>query len=311
MSTEFISIGESVHASIPTHAKAMKALADKGIDAYSVPSEDLDHVINLIETQEQDGETYIAVNLDALGDDDPQISVDHMTEYVKLVRKHGGGVPVCIDSSDDNVLVTGLKEWYNTDQPVKKPLINSVKVYSMNNLLPLKKESDYAFIGLLISEHGGQHSIDELYSLAKEIFDEAVGKYGFAPDDIIFDSTVFPLAIDMPMNLGEPSYTYKTFQTMKKIKSDPKMKGVHFSGGITNCARDLPARKIGVMRAFVHKAMEYGLDAGIVNPKHNLTGGNVDPELLKLVDAFGNIDGSMDKLNDAMMLMADFCKKCR
>jgi cobalamin-dependent methionine synthase I len=289
----------------------MKALADKGIDAYSAPSDDLDHVIKLIKTQTQDGATYIAVNLDALGEDDPQIAVDHMLEYVKLVRQHADGVPVCIDSSDDNVLIAGLKEWYNTDDSVKKPLINSIKVYSMNNLLPLKKDYDYAFIGLLMSEQGGQHSIDELYSLAKEIFDEAVDKYAFAPDDIIFDSTVFPLAIDMPMTPGEPSYTYKTFQTMKKIKDDPKMQGVHFSGGITNCARDLPARKIGVMRAFVHKAMEYGLDAGIVNPKHNLQGGNADPVLLELVNAFAQIDGSMDKLNDAMMLMADFCKSCR
>ncbi|MCK5172933.1 MAG: dihydropteroate synthase, partial [Planctomycetes bacterium] len=263
MSKEFISIAESVHASIPTHAKAMKALADKGIEAYSASSEDLDHVIDLIETQVQDGATYIAVNLDALGEDDPQIAVDHMIEYVKLVRKHGNGVPVCIDSSDDNVLIAGLKQWYNTDQTVKKPLINSVKVYSMNNLFPLKKDYDYAFVGLLMSEQGGQHSIDELYSLAKEIFDEAVNKYGFDPDDIIYDSTVFPLAIDLPMTPGEPSYTHKTFQTMKKIKDDPKMQGVHFSGGITNCARDLPARKIGVMRAYVHKAMEYGLDAGI------------------------------------------------
>ncbi len=289
----------------------MKALADKGIDAYAAPSDDLDHVISLIETQAQDGATYIAVNLDALGEDDPQISVEHMIEYVKLVREYSDGVPVCIDSSDDNVLIAGLKEWYNTDHPVKKPLINSVKVYSMNNLFTLKNDYDYAFIGLLISEQGGQHSIDELYSMAKEIFDEAVDKYGFAPDDIIFDSTVFPLAIDMPMTPGESSYTHKTFQTMKKIKSDPKMKGVHFSGGITNCARDLPARKIGVMRAFVHKAMEYGLDTGIVNPKHNLSGGNADPELLKLVDAFAQMDGSMEKTNDAMMQMADFCKNCR
>lgn len=289
----------------------MKALADKGIEAYSTDSEDLDHIINLIKAQAQDGATYIAVNLDALGEDDPQISVTHMVEYVKLVRKHGNGVPVCVDSSDDNVLIAGLKEWYNTDKAVKKPLINSVKVYSMDTMFPLKKDYDYAFVGLLMSEQGGQHSVDELYSLAEQIFDEAVGKYGFAADDIIYDSTVFPLAIDMPMMPGAPSYTYKTFQTMKKIKSDAKMQGVHFSGGITNSARDLPARKIGVMRAFVHKAMEYGLDAGIVNPKHDLSGKTADPELLKLVDAYGQMDGSPDKMNDAMMLMADFCKSCR
>ncbi len=36
-------------------------------------------------------------------------------------------------------------------------------------------------------------------NMAKKIFDAATGKYGFLPDDIFFDTTVFPLAIDMPM----------------------------------------------------------------------------------------------------------------
>ena len=52
------------------------------------------------------------------GESDPTLSAKIMVEYVKLVRKWGAGVPVCIDSSDDNVLIAGLKEWYDTDLPV-------------------------------------------------------------------------------------------------------------------------------------------------------------------------------------------------
>ena len=311
MSKNFISIGESVHASIPKHAPAMKKLAQMGSDAYSVPSQELDYIKNLIVSQVDDGADYIAVNLDAFGEDNPQVAVDLMVEYVKLVRDCSKGVPVCIDSSDDEVLIAGLKEWYNTDQPVNKPLINSIKLHTADNMLPLKKDYDYAFVGLLMSEQGGKHSVDELYSLAKQLFVKAVGQHGFKPEEIIFDSTVFPLAIDMPMSPGESGYTYKTFEAIKKIKSDPEMQGVHFSGGITNCARDLPARKIGIMRAFVHKAAEYGLDAGIVNPKHDLSGGQTDPELLKLITAYAQMDGSMEKMNDAMMLMASFCQSSR
>ena len=311
MSKEFISIAESIHASIPKHASVMKELGQLGNNAYTNPSEQLDYVINLIESQAEDGASYLAVNLDAFGEDDPQTAVNMMVEYVKLVRKYGKSVPVCVDSSDDNVLIAGLKEWYNTTESVKKPLINSVKAHTMDAMLPLKKDYDYCFIGLLMSEQGGSHSVDELYSLAKQMFNEAVGKYKFSPDDIIFDSTVFPLAIDMPMMPGEQSYTYKTFETMKKIKSDPGMQGVHFSGGITNSARDLPARKIGIMRAYVHKAMEYGLDAGIVNVKHRLYEKQADPELLKLVEAYAKMDGSADKMNEAMMLMGQFCQTSR
>ena len=89
------------------------------------------------------------------------------------------------------------------------------------------------------------------------------------------------------------------------------MQGVHFSGGITNCARDLPARKIGIMRAYVRKAMEYGLDAAIVNTIHKYGQVEPDPDLVKLVDAFAKMDGSAEPMNEAMMLMSEFCRQTR
>ena len=124
MKNLLISIGEAVHASIPKTGKIMKELAELGGDAYSKPSEPLNYIRALIESQADDGADYIAVNLDAYGESDPQVTIDMMVEYVKLVRQYGGGVPICIDSSDDNVLIAGLKEWYNSDKSVKQPLIN-------------------------------------------------------------------------------------------------------------------------------------------------------------------------------------------
>lgn len=313
MSHPFISIGESIHASIPKTGQVMRELAGLGPDAYETDSPQLEYIKALIYSQAADGADYIAVNLDAFGETDPTITVDIMKQYVKLVRKFGDGVPICIDSSNDDVLITGLKEWYDTDEPVKPPMLNSLKTYTMDNILPLKKHFDFVFIGLLISEDkptgpGGSYSTDELYELVKQIFDEATGKYGFKPQEIFFDSTVFPLAIDMPMQPGVPGYTYRAFETIKKIKSDPKMKGVHCSLGVSNCARDLPGRKIGVMRAYVHTAMKYGCDAGIVNPRHKLYSGDPAPELMELVGAYAAMDGSMEKCNDAMTLMSNFCR---
>jgi len=316
MKRALISIGESIHASIPKTGKVMKQLAELGPDAYSAPSEPLNYIKGLIESQAADGADYIAVNLDAFGESNPQLAIDMMLEYVRMVRKWGSGVPICIDSSNNEVLTAGLKQWYNTDKTVKQPLINSVKVYTMDEILPLKRHYDYAFVGLLVSEEaptgpGGSHSADQLYSLARRIFDMAVGQYGFKPVEIFFDSTVFPLAIDMPMESGVPGYTYRAFETIKKIKSDPKMKGVHCSLGISNCARDLPGRKIGLCRAYIAKAMEYGLDAAIVNVAHHYGEAVPDPDLVKLVDAYAKMDGSAEKMNEAMMLMGKFCQESR
>jgi cobalamin-dependent methionine synthase I len=305
----------------------MKQLSELGHGAYSLPSGPLNYIKALIESQVSDGADYIAVNLDVFGEDNPQIAVDMMIEYARLVQKWGNGVPICVDSSSTDVLIAGLKEWYGTaprnskienrqSTISKPPLINSVKVYTMDKILPLKKDFNFAFVGLLVSEEapsgpGGSHSVEQLYTLAKRIFERAVGEYGFKPGEIFFDSTVFPLAIDMPMEPNVAGYTYRTFETIKKIKSDPAIKGVHCSLGISNCVRDLPGRKIGVCRAYLAKAMEYGLDAAIVNVAHHYGQVQPDSELMELVDAYAKMDGSAEKMNIAMQLMGKFCREIR
>jgi 5-methyltetrahydrofolate corrinoid/iron sulfur protein methyltransferase len=316
MKKPLITIGESIHASIPKTGTIMKQLAELGPNAYSMTSEPLNYIKGLIESQAADGADYMAVNLDAFGEDEPQLCVDMMVEYVRMVRKWGNGVAICIDSSNNDVLIAGLKEWYNAGGQVKQPLINSVKVYTMEDILPLKKDFDFAFIGLLVGEGtptglGGSHSVDKLYSLAEQIFARAVGEYGFTPGEIFFDSTVFPLAIDMPMEPNVPGYTYRAFETIKKIKGEVQMKGVHCSLGVSNCVRELPGRRIGVCRAYVAKAAEYGLDAAIVNVAHHYGHVEPDPGLMELVDAYAKMDGSAESMNRAMELMGKFCRENR
>jgi len=316
MKNPAIFMGESLHASIPRTGKVMKELAKLGQDAYTKPSALLNYMKTLIESQVEDEADYIAVNVDAFGEEDPQIAVQMMTEYVKLVRKWGKAVPVCIDSSDDNVLKAGLVEWYNTEEPVKQPIINSIKIYTADEMMPLKKDYDFSFIGLLVSETppsgpGGSHSIQELFGMASELYNKAVSRYGFKPEEIFFDSTVFPLAIDMPMEPDVPGYTYRAFETIKRIKSDPKMKKCHCSLGVSNAVRELPGRRIGVCRAYLAKAMEYGLDAAIVNVGHHYGRIEPDPGLMEMVDAFAKMDGSNERLNQSMRKMSEFCQRNR
>ena len=316
MKNALISIGESIHASIPRVGAVMKQLEDLGDPGYTQPSEALHYVQALIESQADDGADYIAVNVDAFGEDDPAKAVRMMQRYVRLVRQWGRGVPVCIDSGRDDALIAGLKEWYHTDQAVKPPLINSIKTYTLDKILPLKKDHDFSVIALLVSEEaptgpGNSYSIDQLMGLAHTMFDAAVGRHGFRPDQIFFDSTVFPLAIDMPMEPNVPGYTYRAFETIKRIRATPKFKGVHFSLGISNSVRDLPGRKIGVCRAYVAKAMEYGLDAGIVNVSHHYGTVPPPPELMDLVDAYARMDGSPERMGLAMERMAQFCQQTR
>ena len=316
MKNALISIGEAVHASIPKTGRVMKDMMGMGESAFTQESGPLKYMRALIEDQAAESADYIAVNVDAFGEIDPQLAVDQMVEYVKLVRQWGHGVPICIDSSDNQVLIAGLKAWYDTDSPVKPPLVNAIKIHTSDTMMALKKAYDFAFVGLLVSEDqptgpGGSHSVAELVSLAEQLFDKAVGQYGFKPQEIFFDSTVFPLAIDIPALPDVLGYTYRAFETIRRIKSTPRMKDVHFSLGISNCCRDLPGRKIGICRAYVAKAMTYGLDAGIVNVHHHFGQTPADPSLLELVTAYAEMDGAPEKTDRAITLMGDFCRDNR
>ena len=316
MKNALIAIGESIHASIPKVGAAMKQLEALGDEGYTQPSPALDYVKALVESQANDGADYIAVNVDAFGEDAAANASRMMRKYVQLVRRWGKGVPVCVDSSNNDTLIAGLKEWYDTERPVRPPLINSIKTYTLHTILPWKKDYDFSVVALLVSEEtptgpGGSYSVDQLMALAHTMFDAAVSQYGYRQDQIFFDSTVFPLAIDMPMEPNVPGYTYRAFETIRRIRATPKFKGVHCSLGISNSVRDLPGRKVGVCRAYVAKAMEYGLDAGIVNVNHHYGTVEPAPELVELVEAYAKMDGSPEKTNRAMELMVQFCQQTR
>ena len=62
---------------------------------------------------------------------------------------------------------------------------------------------------------------------------------------------------------------------------------------VSICCIAMP-RSIGVCRAYVAKAMEYGLDAGVVNVAHRYGFSDAAPALLDFVDAFAKIDGSAE-----------------
>ncbi len=312
-----IQIGENIHASIPKMASAMKELIGRGPGALERPSGALDYVLAQVKAQVRHGADYLDVNVDAFGDSDLEFRKTLMRDYVRLIRRYGEGVPVSVDSGSSAVLRAGLEAWYEeAAAAVAVPLLNSLKTYTMDELLPLRQRYPFKFIGLLVDakstgSEGSYYSVDELHALAKEIFAAAVGKHGFKPADIFFDSTVFPLAIDMPMTADTPGYTYRTFETVRRIKNDPGLKGVHLSLGITNAVRDLPGRRTGVCRAYLAKARRYGLDAAIVNVLHDYGKRQPAADLMEFVEAFARQDGSAEASQSVIAAMMTFCKANR
>ncbi|MDH3982259.1 MAG: methylenetetrahydrofolate reductase C-terminal domain-containing protein, partial [Kiritimatiellaceae bacterium] len=74
MKNAIINIGEDIHASIPKHGAVMCELHALGEGAYENDSPQLEYVRALIENQAAEGADYIAVNVDAFGESDPELA---------------------------------------------------------------------------------------------------------------------------------------------------------------------------------------------------------------------------------------------
>ena len=131
-----------------------------------------------------------------------------MRDYVRLVRRHSGGVPVSVDSSSPQVLRAGLEAWYQGAEGLPAvPLLNSVKTYTLDELLPLRGRFPFKFIGLLVDikstgSEGSYYSVEELLALARTIFRGAVGRYGFKPGMFPEAERVSDQVMSLPLGGG-------------------------------------------------------------------------------------------------------------
>ena len=299
----FISIGDLINSLVPKIAGVMKQLHESGPDAYLKPSGLLNYVIAMIKSQAMSKPDYIAVSLDAFSKDNREQAVDMIIEYVSLVKKHGLNIPICIDCSDNKVLIEGLKKWYETNSQITPPLLSSVTPDKLDGILAMRKDYDFR-IGILLKNY---NQPEQLYSSAKEIYEKAVKDYGFNPEDIFFEMEVCALASESQKSDDDPGCMYVTFEAAKKISHDKQMSGVHCIMRPFMACNKLK-RTIGITRAYLNKALEYGFDAAFVNVAAQYGLVEPDPELLKFVEAFIEMDGSVEKKENAASQIEGFIK---
>jgi len=312
---DFLQIAENLSAHLPKAYAAMRQLSELGSDALERPSPALSYLISLIEAQAAHRADYILVNVDSLAEDDTKLAVELIGDYVQLVKKHGRNVPVCVDGRNERVLIAGLELWYRNsgDQP-GMPLLRSVTDLTADNILPLREKHPFkVVISLMDSARSNSKdacSADKLFDKAKRIFDKATDKYGFVPDDLFFEVPVCSLMNDIP-STPAPGAACRSFETIRKIMTASGMKGVHTLFDIASCAKALPGRRIGVCRAWLDKAREFGLDAAVVNVLHQYGLKPSAPDLLDLADALARQDGSQQAYQHAQKLLDDFCRANR
>ena len=309
----FISIGELIHSSVPKTGKIMQLLHESGEEAFTCASRPLEFVKAMIESQAASGADYIAVNLDALAKNNPAQAANIITQYVPMVQKWGGSVPICIDSDNNEVLIEGLKKWYEGTGKVRPPLLSTLKPDTMDGILAMRKNYEFSIAVLLndFARSDRDESTDReenLYVSAQQIFKKAVKDYNFKPEQVFFELEVCPLVSDLQHDDSMPGKTHVVFETAKRIISEKKTAGAHCIMRPAIVAKKLK-RSIGITRAYVSKAFDYGFDSAFLNVTLRYGKVEPDPELLKLVDGFAKMDGSAERKETATAQIKKFVKE--
>ena len=305
-----ISIGDMLDASNPITCTAMKQFNDSPGETKGQNGA-LRFLKALILTQAAEGASYIAVNIDALAQDDPGTAAELIRPYVRLVRQLGKGVPVCIDSRHEEALMAGLKEWYDIEGQMTPPLVGPIEISSGDKILALKKQYEFGVIcthsNNVASESENRTCIDNTFDMARQFFNKAVKEYHFRPEQVFFDTGAAALMSDVPDSAGIANHTYQAFRLTQAIKRNPAMKKSHCLLRISHATHGIPSRKVGVARAYVARAMDYGMDAAFVDVTRHYGQSPADPALLKLIDAYAEVDGSAQKSETARELMTKLC----
>ena len=306
-----LTVGDAINAFNPMTRQALQRLNASDSQALTQDSGALRFLKALIQSQADARADYIGLTLDAL-DSDIERLTQTVNVYVSMVRSWGRSIPVSIESAHTEVLIGGLKSWYETDRPVKAPMIRATQPEDIGPLLTLKAEYDFNLtLGISTEEidqaRSSANGSAQLLERARTLFEQAVRQGGFKASQIVFDLIVRPLAADHP-DANTPGYTHMLFETIKRIKEDRTMKSVRTSVTVELSAVKLPGRSIGVCRAYVALAMEYGLSACVADAQRHYGHLLADPHLVSLVDAYATMDGAPDKAQKAQKLMDAFCK---
>lgn len=146
-----------------------------------------------------------------------------------------------------------------------RPLINSINLEdggrTAHEVLALAKKHGAAVVGLTIDESGMAMTAARKLEVARRLRDMAVEEHGLRPSDLFVDALTFTLGS------GDPKLADSAHETIEGIRLiKERVPGVFTSLGVSNVSFGLPktARKY-LNSVFLHRAVEAGLDAAIVD----------------------------------------------
>ena len=180
------------------------------------------------------------------------VSVNEVEMLPKAIKKvmEVTDRPICIDSANPKAIKAAI------DVYPYKALINSVngKEESMEEILPLVKESGCAVVCLTMDEQGIKNDVDSRLNIVRKIIKRAEA-IGIKREDLVFDCLVMTASTDT-------SSGRITLETMRRVVEEF---GVSTTLGASNISFGMPNRELLNIH-FLTMGIINGLTAPITDP---------------------------------------------
>lgn len=264
--SNFVNIGERTN--VTGSAKFLKLIKE---DKY-------DEALEVALDQVRGGAQVIDVNMDEGMLD----SKEAMVKYLNLMAAEPeiSRIPVMIDSSKWEVIEAGLKCLQG------KGIVNSISLKAGEEEFikqaRLVKRYGAATVVMAFDELGQADTYERRISICQRAYDILVNQVQFAPEDIIFDPNIFPVATGIDEHRN---YAIDFFRATKWIRQN--LKGAHVSGGVSNVSFSFRGNQLvreAMHSAFLYHAIKNGMDMGIVNPTMLEVYDEIPKELLERVE---------------------------
>ncbi|PKM50305.1 MAG: methionine synthase [Firmicutes bacterium HGW-Firmicutes-7] len=254
-----------------------------------------EEALSIAKNQVENGAQIIDLNFDdGLLDGNEEMDI-----FLKLIGSEPeiSKVPVMIDSSKWDVIVTGLKAIQG------KAIVNSISM--KNGEEEFLKQAMYiksfgaAVVVMAFDEQGQADSYERKVEVAHRAYNLLINEIQFPPEDIIFDVNVLAIATGIKEH---NNYGVDFIRAVKWIKEN--LPYAKTSGGLSNLSFSFRGNNVireAIHSVFLYHAIKDGLDMAILNPGMIQIYDDINSELLSLVEAV-----VLNKSEDATDLLLEY-----
>ena len=262
-----------------------------------IKEEQFDDALAIARHQVEGGAQIIDINMD----DGLIDGKEAMVRFLNLIAAEPDicRVPIMIDSSKWEIIEAGLQVVQG------KCVVNSISLKEGEEKFIWEatqiKRYGAAVVVMAFDEVGQADNYQRRIEIAERSYKVLVDKVGFAPEDIIFDLNIFPVATGMEEHRKNAIYFIEATRWVRE-----NLPHVSVSGGVSNVSFSFRGND-GVREAmhsvFLYYAIQAGMNMGIVNPALLEVYDDIPKDLLEHVE-----DVILDRRDDATERLLDFAE---